>query len=74
MVFGRRKKKAIKEADERGRKTNETVYVVQHKKEFIVGIRSELKKLDKRVRKSAGIQRKDKKVWDYRNAIIYKTK
>lgn len=73
-TFKRRLNKAIKKADARQKTTPCKVLVVQFKGEFIVGIPSELKKIDNLVRKRNNIPRKYKKVWDYRNAIVYSAK
>jgi len=73
-VFIHRMSKAKKQANKRAQQTNETVYVIQLGRKFYVGIRSELKKLDRYAAKYLKLTKKESKLWDYRNCIIYKTK
>ena len=73
-MFLNKRSKAIKQADKRQKTCNSTVMVVQIGEVFKVGIKSELKQLDKFVRKHYHLNRNEYFVWDYRNSIIYKAK
>lgn len=74
IAFIMRKRKAIKQADERQKTSNDTVYVVQILDTFHIGIKSEMKKLDKKARKILGLKRVDNFIWDYRRSVIYKAR
>lgn len=70
MIFEIKKANAIKQADELCKQTNKQVYVVQYNKDFVVGLKREFRHKDLKIRKKIdGFLD-----WDYRNAIIYKTK
>jgi hypothetical protein len=71
-VFNRRKKNAIKEANERNKAEKRKIFVMQIEKKFIVGTRAELRRYNKTGRKVvknlSGTHLLD---FDYRNAVIY---
>jgi len=73
-LFIRKKKIAIKKADERQKTSNSKIMVVQLGNYFKVGTKTELKSMDKLARKILKIKRSDKWIWDYRNSIIYSAK
>lgn len=68
--FAAEKAKAIKQCNELSLKWNKQAYVVQNGREFYVGLRSEFRQTNSKIRKQlAGYLD-----FDYRNAIIYKAK
>jgi len=69
-LFETRKAYAIRDAELLSKKTNKQVYVVQYKTNFIVGLRNEFRQKDSKIRRKIDGYLD----WDYRNAIIYKTK
>jgi hypothetical protein len=73
-IFINRKNKAIKQADKRQKTEGKKVLVVQIGDKFIVGIRDELKRIDKKAYKLLHLNRDEQFIWDYRNSIIYEAK
>lgn len=73
-VFLTRMNNAKKKANKRALQVSDTVYVVQWGKRFFVGVRSEMKKMDKKAAKMLKLTVREAQMWDYRNCIIYKTK
>lgn len=69
-MFEAKKSNAIRDAELLSRQTNKQVYVVQYKTDFIVGMRNEFRQKDSKIRRKIDGYLD----WDYRNAIIYKTK
>lgn len=69
-LFEAKKANAIREADLLSIETNKQAYVVQYKTDFIVGLRDDFRRKDSKIRRKIdGFLN-----WDYRNAIIHKTK
>lgn len=73
-IFINRKSNAIKQADKRQKKESKKVLVVQIGNQFIVGVRDELKRIDKKAFKILRLNRNEQFIWDYRNSIIYEAK
>ena len=69
-LFEVKKGNAIREAETLSSQTNKRVYVVQYRREFIVGLRDDFRRKDSKIRKKLDGYLN----WDYRNAIIHKTK
>jgi hypothetical protein len=74
-VFNRRKKKAIRRANERSSSEKRKVFVMQIEKRFIVGTREEFRRYNKTGRKVVkNLSKSHLFDFHYKNAIIYETK
>ena len=69
FIFESNKAKAIRRCDDLSLKYNKQAYVVQNGREFYVGLRSEFRQTNSKVRRKLAKYLK----FDYRNAIIYKS-
>lgn len=68
--FEAKKANAIREAERLSLRFNKQVYVLQYNTDFIVGFRDDFRRKDSKIRRKIdGFLN-----WDYRNAIIHKTK
>ena len=74
FIFETRKANAIREADLLSSETNKQVYVVQYGMIFKVGFRSEFRYSTNKIKSDLSKQNSGFLNYDYRNAIIYKTK
>lgn len=74
FTFETRKANAIRRADLLASETGKKAFVVQQKMNFIVGLRSELRNKNSKIRSQLAKENKSFLNFDYRNAIIYTTK
>jgi len=74
FVFDTRKANAIREADLLSLETNKQVYVVQYGMKFKVGSRSEFRYSTNKIKSDLSKRNSSFLDYNYRNAIIYKTK
>lgn len=74
LIFEVRKSNAIREAEDLSLKHNKQAYVVQYKMKFAVGLRSQFRQQNSKVRRKLADEMNGYLDYDYRNAIVYKTK
>lgn len=72
--FNIRKANAIRQAEQLTADTNKQAYVVQYRMSFKVGLRSEFRQSNSRIRRDLDKEMKGFLDYDYRNGIIYRTK
>ena len=53
---------------------NQAVYVVQYRRRFKVGLRADFRRENSKVRRDLAQEMKGFLKWDYRNAIVYRTR
>lgn len=74
LSFEVRKANTIRQAEQLSVNENKQVYVVQYRMRFKVGLRSDFRKANSKVRRELEKEMKGFLDYDYRNGIIYRTK
>ena len=65
---------AKRRADALDAAKNQAVYVVQYRRRFKVGLRADFRRENSKVRRDLAQEMKGFLKWDYRNAIVYRTR
>lgn len=65
---------AKRRADALDNALNQAVYVVQYRRRFKVGARKDFRRENSNVRRDLAQEMKGFLKWDYRNAIVYRTR